>query len=149
MNDRGCKTPLLSSVRTSNDQHRNWVHRRLQEKFPRLSKKTIAVWGLTYKPGTDTLRRSLSVELCNWLLEQDVCLQVHDPAASDLPSEWSGFVTRMETPLKALEQADALVVATEWPQYKEVDATSLATLITDLVLIDANRFVQHLSQVEG
>ena len=55
----------------------------------------------------------------------------------------------METPLKALEQADALVVATEWPQYKEVDATSLATKITDLVLIDANRFVQHLSQVEG
>ena len=50
---------------------------------------------------------------------------------------------------KALEKADALVVATEWPQYKEVDATSLATVITDLVLIDANRFVQHLSQVKG
>ena len=70
VNDRGCKTPLLSSVRTSNDQHRNWVCRRLQEKFPRLSKQTIAIWGLTYKPGTDTLRRSLSVELCNWLLNR-------------------------------------------------------------------------------
>ena len=78
-----------------------------------------------------------------------VCLQVHDPAAGNLPSEWSGFVTRMESPLKALEQANALVVATEWPQYKEVDATSLANVIIDLVLIDANRFVQHLSQVEG
>ena len=55
----------------------------------------------------------------------------------------------METPLKALEQADALVVATEWPEYKEVNATALAELVKNLVLVDANRFVQHLSQVKG
>ena len=66
-NDRGCKIPLLSSVKTSNDQHHNWVRRHLQNKFPKFSEKTIAIWGLTYKPGTSTLRRSLSVELCNWL----------------------------------------------------------------------------------
>ena len=148
-NDRGCKIPLLSSVKTSNDQHHNWVRRHLQNKFPKFSEKTIAIWGLTYKPGTSTLRRSLAVELCNWLLDHGAFLQVHDPLAIDLPTEWSRVVSRKNNPLEALEKADALVVATEWPQYKEVDATSLATMITDLVLIDANRFVQHLSQVKG
>ena len=82
-------------------------------------------------------------------MDHGAFLQVHDPLAIDLPTEWSRVVSRKNNPLEALEKADALVVATEWPQYKEVDATSLATMITDLVLIDANRFVQHLSQVKG
>ena len=126
--------PLLSSVRTSNDQHRNWVCRRLQENFQTFKANHCYL-------GSDLQARDrhftpISLrELCNWLLEQDVQLQVHDPAAGDLPPEWSGFVTRMETPLKALEQADALVVATEWPEYKEVNATALAELVKNLVLL--------------
>jgi UDPglucose 6-dehydrogenase len=57
-------THLLSAVRASNDEHRNWHRRKLQALLGDLHGKCIAVWGLTYKPGTDTLRRSSSVELC-------------------------------------------------------------------------------------
>jgi len=63
-------TPLLSSVRPSNNEHKHWVRRKLLAQFPHLNDITVAVWGLTYKPGTDTLRRSLAVELCDWLIEQ-------------------------------------------------------------------------------
>ena len=61
-------TPLLSSVLASNDAHKRWVQRKLRGLFVDLSRATVAVWGLTYKPGTDTLRRSASVELCDWLI---------------------------------------------------------------------------------
>ena len=147
--EKNFKTPLLSSIRISNDEHRKWVHRQLQKKFPNLAGATIAIWGLTYKPGTSTLRRSLAVELCYWLLEKGVRLSVHDPAAEDLPVDWSGLVTRKNTPLEALNQAEALVVATEWSEYKSIEPKDMTGLGTRLLLVDANRFLQHLKDAEG
>jgi UDP-N-acetyl-D-mannosaminuronate dehydrogenase len=61
--DRHLTTPLLSSITASNDEHKRWVTRKLQTLVPELGKATVAVWGLTYKAGTDTLRRSMAVEL--------------------------------------------------------------------------------------
>lgn len=145
---RNLPTLLLSSVKPSNDEHKNWVRRCLQTKFPTLAGRTIAVWGLTYKPGTNTLRRSLAVELCNWLLAEGVQLEVHDPSVETLPESWPGSVIRRSTPLEVLAKADALVVATEWPQYKDIQPHHLENIKPGLVVIDANRFLQHLN-VDG
>jgi len=145
---RNLPIPLLSAVKPSNDEHKNWVRRCLRTKFPTLAGRTIAVWGLTYKPGTNTLRRSLAVELCNWLLTEGTKLQVHDPAVEDFPENWSDSVIRGFTPLEALDRADALVVATEWPQYKEIQPHHMENIRPGLVVVDANRFLQHLN-VDG
>jgi UDPglucose 6-dehydrogenase len=67
---KGIATHLLSSVKTSNDAHRQWAQRRLAQLLDGVSGRTVAVWGLTYKPGTDTLRRSSAIELCKWLGSQ-------------------------------------------------------------------------------
>ncbi|EQD40130.1 UDP-glucose 6-dehydrogenase, partial [mine drainage metagenome] len=88
--------PLLESVKTSNDQHKGWVRHKLKALFPNLNGVVIVVWGLTYKPGTDTLRRSLAVELCDWLIEQGAKVRVHDPAVKELPLEWNGLVQRFD-----------------------------------------------------
>ena len=135
------KTPLLSSVRPSNDEHKNWVRRKLTARFPELKKATIAIWGLTYKPGTDTLRRSLAVELCDWLLEQGAAVHVHDPVVRELPERWAGRVTSHPRALDAVAQADALVVGTEWPEFRK-EAAGLAAANSKLVVIDANRHLQ-------
>ena len=135
------KTPLLSSVRPSNDEHKNWVRRKLTAQFPELKKATIAIWGLTYKPGTDTLRRSLAVELCDWLLEQGAAVHVHDPVVRELPERWAGRVTSHPRALDAVAQADALVVGTEWPEFRK-EAAGLAAANSKLVVIDANRHLQ-------
>ena len=140
-------TPLLSSVKPSNDEHKNWAKRRLLSKYPDLTGKMIAVWGLTYKPGTDTLRRSLAVELCNWLLEQGAHVRVHDPAVSELPAHWASRVHRCATPLEAVEDAAALIIATEWPIYRDQSATDLVRLAPGLVVLDANRYLGFLSGV--
>jgi UDPglucose 6-dehydrogenase len=135
-------TPLLSSVRASNDEHKNWVRRKLLERFPKLQGATVAIWGLTYKPGTDTLRRSLAVELCDWLIEQGATVHVHDPVVRQLPERWSGHVVNDAQPLDAVVGADALVVGTEWPEFRQTASGLLSAAGPNLVVIDANRHLQ-------
>jgi UDPglucose 6-dehydrogenase len=131
---------VLDGVEASNREHRNWPRRRLVEELGSLNGKPIAVWGLTYKPGTDTLRRSTSVELCRWLVDQGCTVRVHDPAAAPLPQELNG-IARFDSPIAAAESASALVVATEWPEYRAVDADALAAAMPAGLVVDANRFL--------
>lgn len=134
-------TPLLSSVKPSNDEHKQWIKRKLLALLPDLSRSKVAVWGLTYKPGTDTLRRSLAVELCSWLIGQGVEVCVHDPAARQLPEEWNAKVARSDDPIAMLKCAHALVISTEWPQYKDIASDAVAKAAPGLVVLDANRFL--------
>lgn len=136
----GRPTPLMDGVDSSNRQHRGWARRRLEALLGSLEGRTVAVWGLTYKPGTDTLRRSTAVELCRWLLQQGARVRVHDPAVKALPDDLSG-VTRSFTPEEAAAGADALVVATEWPAYRQVNLDQLATTMVGRLVVDANRFL--------
>jgi len=142
-------TPLLSSVRPSNDEHKNWTRRKLLDKFSDLKGLTVTVWGLTYKPGTDTLRRSLAVELCDWLLAQGALVHVHDPAVVSLPARWQGKIRQFKLPEEAIEGASALVVATEWPLYREIDSQKITGTSPGLLLLDANRFLPKLAACEG
>jgi len=132
-------TPLLSAVRPSNDEHKNWTRRNLLKFFGGFSNVTIAIWGLTYKPGTDTLRRSLAVELCDWLIEHGARIKVYDPAVKNVPERWFGKVVCCSDAMQAIEDADALVVGTEWPEFKQIADDLSAAVNKDLVIIDANR----------
>ena len=142
-------TPLLSAVKPSNDEHKHWLKRKLKALFPDLSSLQVAVWGLTYKPGTDTLRRSLAVELCDWLLAEGAAVCVHDPAVKKLPPAWEGKVACAHDPLSALKGTQALVVATEWEQYKAIIGRDIVELAPGLTVIDANRFLSKLSATPG
>jgi UDPglucose 6-dehydrogenase len=137
-------TPLLSSVRYSNDEHKQWVRRKLLENFGEMKGVRVAIWGLTYKPGTDTLRRSLAIELCDWLIEQGAIVHVHDPVVQQLPEQWRGRVASHEKALDAVVDADALVIGTEWPEFREAAEHLLSVVKPDLIVIDANR---HLLKV--
>jgi UDPglucose 6-dehydrogenase len=136
----GRPTPLMDGVDASNREHRSWARQRLEQEMGGLAGKTIAVWGLTYKPGTDTLRRSMAAELCGWLLAQGAHVRVHDAAVKDLPPELRA-VSRAETPIEAARGAEALVVATEWPEYRQVPADALETALCGTLVLDANRFL--------
>ena len=138
--------PLISAVRKSNDEHKKWIQRRLFAVLGGLRGKRIAVWGLTYKPGTNTLRRSLSVELCNWLQEQGAEIAVHDPSKCELPDNWLGEVVRSKTPLGALEGACALVIATQWPEYREINVSDVENIAGQLAVFDSNRFLSDFNK---
>jgi UDPglucose 6-dehydrogenase len=132
---------LISGVRDSNHAHKAWARRKLAHLFGELQNRRIAIWGLTYKPGTDTLRRSSSVELCEWLALQGVCVQAHDPAVRVLPSELRDKIELRHSAPDALRDADALVVATEWPEYRGIDAGNVLSAMKNAVVLDAGRFL--------
>jgi UDPglucose 6-dehydrogenase len=131
-------TELISAVKTSNDAHREWPRRRLADLLGDLNGKRIAVWGLTYKPGTDTLRRSAAIELCRWVNAEGGTVHAHDSAVSQLPPELSGVVQLAPTPLDAVTGAQALVVSTAWPEYRSVAAADVASRMRGSIVIDPN-----------
>jgi UDPglucose 6-dehydrogenase len=136
-------TPLLSAVLTSNDAHRLWVRRTLERLLGVLDGRCVAVWGLTYKPGTDTLRRSESVALCMWLAEHGARVRAHDPAVVTLPDELAREVMLFRTPLEAARGASALVIATEWPEYASLSAENILGVMREPVVVDPNPFLAH------
>jgi UDPglucose 6-dehydrogenase len=143
-------THVIAAVKTSNDAHRAWAKRRLQDLLGGLRDRRIAVWGLTYKPGTDTLRRSSAIELVEWLLSEGAVVAAHDPAVHSLPVPLAGRVQLRSDAREAAKEADALVVMTEWPEYREIDGASVAAALHGKLVLDANRFLaKQLSGVNG
>ncbi len=143
------QAPLLHAVLTSNAAHSRWAQRKLRELFGALDGTTVAVWGLTYKPGTDTLRRSHAVELCDWMLRAGAKIHVHDPAVKTLPAYWGTAVRRFEQPLDAVRGARALILATAWPIYHSVTREQLLATNEQLVVLDADHCMPQLLGADG
>jgi UDPglucose 6-dehydrogenase len=138
----GLSLPLLQSITKSNDLHKNWPRRKLETLLDPLPGSTVAVLGLTYKPGTDTLRRSSAIELCRWLQERQVAVRAFDPAVRRLPDELSGAIALCDSASEALAGADAVVVATECPEFRELCAEEVVAAMKTPVVLDANRFLE-------
>ena len=105
---------------------------------------SVAIWGLTYKPETSTLRRSLAVELCDWLICEGANVHVYDPAVRELPSRWNKQVDRFDNALETLENTKVLVLGTEWAEFRETAKELLEFVENDYLVIDANRYLQNV-----
>lgn len=141
--------PLIRSVRTSNDVHKSWIRHHLQHLHATLAEVKIAIWGMTYKPGTDTLRRSLAVELCDWLIGQKASIHIHDPAVTEWPHDWQGQVTIHVDAMQAARNADILVIGTPWPDFHSHSDDLADLAATGLVLIDQDRHLKALAPIFG
>jgi UDPglucose 6-dehydrogenase len=142
-NERQTPVTLLSAVYTSNELHRGWPGRRLEQLFGTVRGRRIAVWGLTYKPDTDTLRGSHAVALCEKLSEGGASVVAHDPAVATLPAAIKAGWKLSASALEAARDADAIVVATEWPEYRQIGADAVMSHVgrSRVSVIDANRFL--------
>ena len=131
---------LFPAILAGNNAHKDWALRRLEKVLGPLRGTSVAVLGLTYKPGTDTLRRSGAVELAAKLLATGATVRCYDPVVRDLPPELTGASLTATLP-DAVRDADAAVVATEWSQIKEADWAALLSTMHRRVVIDANGFL--------
>ncbi len=134
-------TPLFAGVLASNDAHKGWVRATISRLLHSIEQPMVAILGLTYKPGTSTLRRSASVELCTWLHEQGVRVRAHDPAVDALPGELAPIIMLCSTAQEVLSGADVAVVATEWPEYRSLEARQFLEAMRRPQVIDQNRFL--------
>jgi UDPglucose 6-dehydrogenase len=152
--DQGLPAAVVEGVAASNAEHGNWSRRALIRLFdtssgngqPGLAGRRIAVWGLTYKPGTNTLRRSSALELCRWLAAERAWVQAYDPAISALPAGEPEAIELAASPAAALQDADALVVCTPWPEFRQVPADAVAGSMTHPFVVDPGG---HLHETLG
>lgn len=135
------KTPLFSALLDSNDTHKQWPCRRIIDTLKDLKNKTIATLGLTYKVGTDTLRRSTAVETCEWLNQQGATVVAYDPSLTQLPVELNQFIQLKKTLTEALENADAIIISTEWPEFMALTADAFLEKVRQPFVFDAAGFL--------
>lgn len=135
--------PLIRAVHASNDSHKLWVQRTVAGAVGAMTNARIAVLGLTYKPGTDTLRRSVSVETCRWLGDQGASVFAYDPAVRSLPRELNGAIHLCAAAEEALRGADAAVIATAWPEFQELPPELFVREMKTAVVVDAARHLER------
>jgi UDPglucose 6-dehydrogenase len=134
-------TPLFRGVLASNDRHKGWLRDKVEELLKGVGQPVVAVLGLTYKPGTSTLRRSASVELCAWLHRRGIAVRAHDPAVGDLPDDLRPAVRLCHSAGEVLAGADVAVVATEWPDYRGLRAEDFVERMRRPRVIDQNWYL--------
>lgn len=141
----GVPTQLLGAVRASNEEHKRWAARKiaslLGDEDDRLDGKVIGIWGLVYKQGTDTLRRSSSVELCRDLAGAGAVVKAHDSAVRRVPDDLSGLFALCTSPLEAAKDASAVVVQTDWPSYRDVEPERLVAAMRSALVVDPGGFL--------
>lgn len=132
-------TPMIGGILPSNDQHRLWALHRLKQMLSPISGNTVALLGLSYKPGTDALRRSVAIELCRELVKAGARVQGFDPAVKTVPADLE--VTLCKSAADAMGGASALVVATEWPEFRKIGAEEIAMRMKRPLVLDQSRFL--------
>jgi UDPglucose 6-dehydrogenase len=133
--------PLIASVIASNHARRNWAIGHLRRRLGSLAGRRIAVLGLAYKPGTDAIRRSAAIELLRTLAAEAAKVCAFDPAVRTLPAEFDGMLTMAPDARAALASASAAVVATEWPEFRNLSADDFALTMAGRLIIDPGRFL--------
>ncbi|HET7579650.1 MAG TPA: UDP-glucose/GDP-mannose dehydrogenase family protein [Bacillales bacterium] len=125
---------LLHSVKTINDSQVDLYTSKLKQALSgELQDKQITVWGLTFKPNTDDIRSSPAVRLAERLYEKGCRLRTYDPLAPRLYFEW----VRSNDLYESLDGSDALVIATDWPEFVEADLQKVKEHLKGNLILDA------------
>lgn len=147
-NDYGYDFRILKSVMDVNYDQKKKLIPMVQSYFGNsLEGKTIAVWGLAFKPYTDDIREAPALENIEALLAAGAKVTAYDPEAMTNVKEALGDqVTFCHTPYAALDDADALMIFTEWPQFRTPEFDKMSKLLNNKVIFDG-RNLYELNQM--
>lgn len=129
---------ILRAVMDVNDDQKTRLIARIKDYFKNnLKGKTIAFWGLSFKPHTDDIREAPSLYNIEALLAEGVNIRAHDPEAIDNVKRVMGDkIQYFKTPYEAAEGADAVFIATEWPEFRTPDFEKLSSIMKGKVIFD-------------
>jgi UDPglucose 6-dehydrogenase len=136
--DRGVPLDVLAAVESANERQKRILIRKIRTALGgELKGRRIALWGLAFKAGTDDMREAPSLTLIDALLDEGVSICAHDPAAMDHARALVGNrIDYAETNYEALEGADALVVVTDWNEYRHPDFARVKRTLKQPVIVD-------------
>ncbi len=135
---RGITPRMMEAVDAVNEAQKGVLFRKMSAHFSGdLKGKTIALWGLAFKPRTDDIREAPALVLVDALLAAGAVLRVHDPEAlTNVRAVYGDRLVYCDRHYGALEQADALAVATEWNEFRNPDFEVMRRLMRQPVIFD-------------
>jgi nucleotide sugar dehydrogenase len=139
----GYEAPLLRATIAVNHRQRSLIIEKLQRRLQVLRGHRVAVLGLTFKPGTDDTRDSPAVEVVRRLVDLGVVVSAYDPLVPRL--DGLDAVRFARDPYDAVERVDAVVVATDWPEFALLDLASIAARMRGQLLVDGRNLFDPAS----
>jgi UDPglucose 6-dehydrogenase len=135
--DGGYQFRILQSVEDVNKAQKTRLFAKMKKQLGSLKGKTIAVWGLSFKPRTDDMREAPSIPLIEALLAAGARVQAYDPEATSVAKGIFGSrIGYAASNYEALKGADALVIVTEWNEFRRPDFSRMRTLMRAPVVFD-------------
>ena len=133
---------LVREVVNSNELQKSRMVKKLRNITGDLANKNIAVLGLAFKSETDDMRESPAISIINELLENNSFIKVHDPKAIDNAKKIFGDkIVYCDNALDAVKNADALVLVTDWNEYRSLDLTNVANLMRNKIILDTKNVI--------
>jgi len=135
---------LFDFVHTSNNERKMAILRKIKKILTSLEGKTIGVLGLTYKPGTSTLRRSIPLEIVGLLVNEKVNVKVFDPKADyrELPSNQEFIIEK--NIFGVAKDSDMLLLLTEWPEFIKYDWSVISSTIKSKIIFDTKNCLDDI-----
>lgn len=129
--------PLLKSVMKVNEDQKLVLFKKITNYFGDVKGKTFAIWGLAFKPNTDDIREASALTLIDALTSAGANVKAYDPEAMENVKRTIGDkITYGKTAYDILQNADALIIATEWAEFKNPDLEKIKTLLSQPVVFD-------------
>src|SRR5271156_3330762 len=134
----GLDMPIVTAARSVNKRQRDHVVDKLLAELRILKGRTIGLLGLAFKPHTDDLREAPALDIARKLIERGARVKVHDPVAMERFKREHGDIGAVccDSPEDVVRDCDAVVLVTEWPQYREMDWEPLAKLMRSAIVLD-------------
>lgn len=130
------KFEILEKVESVNYYQRQLMIDKILKALKNPHGKTVAIWGLAFKPKTDDLREAPSVEIIQALQEQGIKIKVYDPVAQDVAKKIFKNIGYTNSPYDTVKNADLLAIITEWDEFKEVDFNKLKKILKNPIIVD-------------
>ncbi|MBU1974863.1 MAG: UDP-glucose/GDP-mannose dehydrogenase family protein [Nanoarchaeota archaeon] len=137
MKENKVPAKLLGSVHEVNEDQKKSLLKKLKQLIPTLKGQRIAIWGLSFKPKTDDIREAASVVFIDYLLKEEASVCAFDPQAMKNMEAIYPDITFAGTPYEALKGADALVILTEWDEFRQLDMERIKALLKKPIIFDA------------
>jgi UDPglucose 6-dehydrogenase len=134
--EKGRHPQLLHAVMDINDDRRPMAINRLKEMLGSINGKVIGLLGLSFKPNTDDMRDAPSIDIAKSLLNSGAIVRAYDPVAMNMASPHLPEVQMMADPYALAEGADALMLITEWNEFKQLDLERLRNLMRHPIIFD-------------
>src|SRR5581483_518628 len=135
---RGLPARMMEAVDQVNEAQKDVLVRKILDHFDGDAQgKTVAIWGVAFKPKTDDIREAPALVLIDALLAAGAEIRVHDPEAlPNLRALYGDRLTYCDRPYGALEQADALAIVTEWGEFRNPNFEVMLGLLRQPVIFD-------------